>query len=126
MNIKFSGVDKLAKELKRLNSIRFDGVCKKQIGEIQKRAQKNFKETGEGTPVGEYVGRRQGGELRKEFKFNGKDEVGYTKKYAPHVEYGHRTRGGGFVPGQYYFKKNVDKQREIFEIDLINELLKGK
>lgn len=126
MNIKFSGVDKLAKELKRLNSIRFNGVCEKQVGEIYDRAQKNFKEAGEGTPVGEYVGRREGGELRKSSTTDGKNEVGYTEKYAAHVEYGHRTRGGGFVPGQYYFKNNVDKQREIFETDLINELLKGK
>ncbi len=113
MNVKFSGVDKLAKELKRLNSIRFDGVCKKQTAEMLNRARAG------GTPV-------DTGELRISSTTNGKDKVGYTKEYAPHVEYGHRTRGGGFVPGQYYFKKNVDKQREIFETDLINELLKGK
>jgi len=38
------------------------------------------------------------------------------------VEYGHRLRGGGWVNGQYYLKKNTDKQREIFKEDLIRKL----
>lgn len=32
------------------------------------------------------------------------DEVGYNAEYAPHVEYGHRTKNGGYVQGQRFCK----------------------
>ena len=36
-------------------------------------------------------------------------------KYAPYVEYGHRTRGGkGFVDGRYMLAKSVEEiEREL-------------
>ena len=52
-------------------------------------------------------------------------EVGYTKEYAPHVEYGHRTRNGGFVQGQHFLKNNVDAQMPIYYKDLKEALKKG-
>ncbi len=42
-----------------------------------------------------------------------------------HVEYGHRTRDGGFVYGQHYLQRNVDTQRPIYKQDLINALRKA-
>lgn len=50
-------------------------------------------------------------------------EVGYTRHYAPHVEYGHRTVNGGFVRGQYYLKAAVDETRPQF-LDKLKEALK--
>lgn len=45
-------------------------------------------------------------------------EVGYTRSYAPHVEYGHRlVRNGkniGYVPGQYFLKSAVNDTRIEF------------
>ena len=45
-------------------------------------------------------------------------EVGYTRSYAPHVEYGHRiVRNGkniGYVQGQYYLKSAVADTRIEF------------
>ena len=41
--------------------------------------------------------------------------VGYTAEYAPHVEYGHRTRGGGYVPGQHFFRRAADDGRKVFK-----------
>lgn len=58
------------------------------------------------------------GGLSKSGSFNIKGlngEVGYSVKYAPHVEYGHRTRGGGFVPGVKYLHNAVEKNREAHQ-----------
>ena len=96
----------LEKKLLALSVIRLDGVLKLNIKEIFDRAQSG------GTPV-------DTGELRNTSFANVQDYAfGYTEDYAPHVEYGHRTRGGGFVPGQYYLKKNVETQRPILIEDL--------
>ena len=65
------------------------------------------------------------GELRESSGVQG-DEMGYTKEYSPHVEYGYRTVGGGFVRGQHFLKENVDTQRPIYKQDLIKELNKVK
>lgn len=51
-------------------------------------------------------------------------EFGYSKDYSVFVEYGHRTRSGGYVPGQYYLKKNVDAQRPIYRSALLEEMRK--
>ena len=100
--------DGLAKELDRLSHLRFEAVVLKNMTQIYNRGKSG------GTPV-------DTGELRISLTQTG-DTVGYTKDYAPHVEYGHRTRGGGYVQGQHFLKKNVDTQRPIFEEDLRREL----
>ena len=101
-------VDGLAKELDRLSHLRFEAVVLKNMTQIYNRGKSA------GPPV-------DTGELRISLTQTG-DTVGYTKDYAPHVEYGHRTRGGGYVQGQHFLKKNVDTQRPIFEEDLRREL----
>ena len=45
-------------------------------------------------------------------------------KQMGHVEYGHRTKGGGFVPGQHFLKDNVDMQAPIYKEDLIDAIRK--
>lgn len=112
MKIEFDGVDRLARELQRLNSVRFDGICKKQLAEMLNRARNG------GTPV-------DTGQLRDSSRSDGKNEMGYSVGYAPHVEYGYRLRGGGWVNGQHYLKNNVDEQSEIFKENLKDALLKG-
>lgn len=94
----------LQPEIDAEKPIRFRFHNQKNIREIFKRSQ----QTG-GTPVGDYTG---GGGLRKSAQY-ARNSVGYLMDYAPHVEYGHRTRNGGYVPGQYYLKRNVDTQRPI-------------
>lgn len=101
----------LAKKLQKMNSIRFDAVVKKNITEIYNRAKDG------GTPV-------DSGELRISAGVFG-DEMGYLKDYAPHVEYGHRTKDGGFVPGQHFLQNNVDAQRPIYRQDLLNAIKRG-
>lgn len=106
-----SDIAKLEKELERLSSIRFDAVLKKNLTQILNTARSD------GTPV-------DSGELRKSSSMEG-GEVGYTNEYAPHVEYGHRTRNGGFVQGQHFLKDNVDAQAPIYYKDLKEALQKG-
>lgn len=45
--------------------------------------------------------------------------VSNNTEYAPHVEYGHRTRGGkGYVEGVYMLKNNMDKAEDWIEKDV--------
>ena len=99
--------DRLENELHRLNSVKFEAVKRKQLTDMLNRARAPG-----GTPY-------KTGELRKSSSTDfTTEEVGYTKDYAPHVEFGHRTRGGGWVQGQHYLQKNVENQRPIYESDL--------
>lgn len=108
-------INELQSKLSRLNIIRFDAVVKKQATQILNRARQEG-----GTPV-------DTGELRKSSKIAGSGydtEVGYTASYAPHVEYGHRTRNGGYVQGQHFLRANVEVQRPIYKEDLIKAINK--
>ena len=113
VKLSIEGLPALEAELRRLNDIRFDAVVKKQVTQMVNRARAPG-----GTPV-------DTGELRLSLGSSG-DEVGYTKDYAPHVEYGHRTVNGGYVPGQRFLQANVEAQRPIYKEDLINAIRKGK
>lgn len=121
IKMSIEGIPALEKELQRLNSIRFEAVEKKQLTQMLNRA----RQAG-GTPVSTEKTRPGGphGELRLSSSTT-KDEVGYTKEYAPHVEYGHRTIAGGFVQGQHFLQNNVDIQRPIYKQDLQKAIKKG-
>lgn len=121
IKMSIDGIPALEKELQRLNSIRFDAVEKKQLAQMLNRA----RQAG-GTPVSTEKTRPGGphGELRLSSSTT-EDEIGYTKEYAPHVEYGHRTIDGGFVEGQRFLQNNVDIQRPIYREDLIKAIRKG-
>lgn len=109
MKIVWQGVDELSRKLMTKSQTDFAEVGRKNIRDIYSRSQKAG-----GTPV-------DSNELRMSAKYRD-DEMGYSAEHAPHVEYGHRTRSGSFVPGQYYLKKNVDTQRPIYKQDLIDKL----
>lgn len=49
----------------------------------------------------------------------------YTKYYGPFVEFGHRTRGGGYVDGQKYLYNNVEIQKKYYKKDILRELRRG-
>lgn len=56
-------------------------------------------------------------------------EVGSNLEYAPYVEYGHKTKNGGFVKGRFiltseveYMKKNFDKTLKGYVEDITKEL----
>ena len=103
VKVEWEGLPELEAALRELSSISFEAVVKKQTTELLRRAGQPG-----GTPV-------DTGELRESSGVQG-DEMGYTKEYAPHVEYGHRTAGGGFVKGQHFLKDNVDTQLSLIHI----------
>lgn len=119
--------DGLAEELQRLSQLRFDAVIIKNMTQIYNRGKADG-----GTPVSTDETKppirgvpQPHGELRGSLAQDG-DLVYYSKSYAAHVEYGHRTRGGGYVQGQRYLQKNVKAQKPIFIEDLRRELRRFK
>lgn len=104
-------VSRLAEKLRAMNEIRFNAVVKKNVTQMLNAARNG------GTPV-------DSGELRQSSSTYG-DEMGYMADYAPHVEYGHRTIDGGYVPGQHFLQNNVDIQRPIYREDLLKAIRKG-
>ena len=108
LKVTLVGVDALEAELARLNAIKLEAIQKKQITQMLNRARNRGGSNG--TPV-------DTGELRLSSGATD-DEVGYNAEYAPHVEYGHRTKNGGYVQGQRFLQANVDRQREIYKTDI--------
>ena len=118
--IALEGVEELENRLNQLNSVRWEAVRKKQTAQMLNRARQSG-----GTPVSTEKTRPKGphGELRQSSSSSG-EEVGYTKEYGPHVEYGHRTVNGGFVPGQRFLQRNVETHRKIYKKDLLDAIRK--
>lgn len=110
MRITIEGADKLARKLLDKSETDFIAVSQKNARDIYSRSQRAG-----GTPIGETA------QLRLSARYQG-DEVGYGVHYAPHVEYGHRLVNGGYVPGQYFLKQNVDTQRPIYKQDLLEKI----
>ena len=117
--------------------ISFEGIEQLQIALIRKAA-KEFHHIG-GDTLTEMFNRAKGPpytpvdtrELlmsrainKPSMSSNFSGEFGYAKDYAPFVEYGHRTRDGGYVAGQYYLRSNVEAQRPIYKARLIEEMRK--
>lgn len=121
VSIKVTGMEALERKLQEMNSIRFDAVAELQAVDMVDRATASHNPAKGGTPY-------DTGELLQSVNKYGKGadaEVGYTKEYAPHVEYGHRIINGGFVDGQRFLQKNVDIQRPIYHQDLLEAIRKG-
>lgn len=114
MRFDLSGDKQLITALNKLSQIEYEAIVKLNMTEIYNRG----KRIG-GTPF-------KTGELRQSLVLTrARDnafDVGYTKEYAPYVEYGHRTVGGGYVQGQFYLKRNVDTQSPQLKKDIIDRL----
>ena len=125
IKITVDGCDKLAAALRKASEIRFHAAAKITAQNIYNRAIAPG-----GTPVSTEETRPGGahGELRQSagLDVHGDNAVmGYNKDYAPHVEFGHRKRGGkGYVPGQHFLQRNVEIERPAFKRLLEDELKK--
>lgn len=116
MKVEVKGLELVVSELSRIAHINISSVLKKNATELFNRAS-----APPGTPrdTGELI-------LSRQVEFR-KDEAifGYGKEYAPHVEYGHRTRNGKFVSGQFYLKRNLETQVPILERDVLLKIKRG-
>ena len=121
MKITLEGKEPLSKELARLGRVQLDKVAEKSATEMFNRAKGSSSPSTGGTPVDTREMQLSVGKRGKGMEA----EVGYTKEYAPHVEFGHRTRGGGYVSGQHFLKRNLEIQQPILKNDAIAEL-RGK
>lgn len=106
----FRGIEDVQKALMRYDESQFVEVTNLSIANMHNRASKRGAGGG-GTPFDS--GDLQRSRSRDMAKVNGSKfsgEFGYTIEYAPHVEFGHRTRGGGYVAGQKFLKQNADME----------------
>lgn len=116
VKITVDGVEELAGALSEVNTERFHAATKETARNIYNRAVAPG-----GTPV-------DTGELRQSAGVDVSGDaaiMGYHKEYAPHVEFGHRTRGGGYVQGQHYLQRNVEAEAPAFKRLLVDELKKA-
>ena len=119
-SLKITGTEQLARDLIKLNRLTFEKSANDTLVEMFNRAsQRPY------TPIdtGELRLSRRVKKANAGISFAG--IFGYAKEYAPHVEYGHRLKGGGFVAGQYFLRSNVEHQRPIYKQRLKDELRKG-
>ena len=113
LEIKLQGDDKVRGAFKKLqDSGGIKDLCVRQAQQMEERGKAALGTPG-ATP-------RKTGDLRKSLMTDTQMPdgagVGYTMEYAPHVNYGHRTRGGkGYVEGQHFLEANMKEQAPIFE-----------
>lgn len=116
----------LQKKLQQFEAVKFDEVAEKCTNEIAARL---IRKTVKRTPV-------KSGHLKGNWKANPamkrrgqwRTAVYNPVKYAPYVEYGHRTRGGDWRNGKFMLTKsseeiNKDAQK-IIEKEVNKELMK--
>lgn len=128
-----------AKRLSSLSESQRSAVFSDSIRELAMRVLRKVKKR---TPVGEYPAEsgKLGGTLRRGWKIGEVQVVGSlyevevynNTEYAPYVEFGHRTRSGGWVSGRFMLRismEEVHKQsRKVVERKLkkmLEEVLNG-
>lgn len=103
------GDDELLRVLKKKSSTDYNKFIRDQTALLYNEAKRN-------APVYK-------GPLRNSAK-SGDGYVGFTEEYAPHVELGHRLKNGGYVRGQHYLKRALDRRKPAFTQGLREELAK--
>lgn len=119
MKVSFDGLEALTAQLIKKNKQTFDMVAAASLASMFNRASGPPY-----TPVDTRELVMSRGVTKPIASQNFTGEFGYIKDYSGHVEYGHRTRSGGYVPGQYYLKKNLEIERIIYKSKLIDEMRK--
>ena len=119
--LRLEGAQPLLDQLNDLRHFKANGFALENATQIRERASHNKETTPGGSPI-------DTAELRNSLVLGEMSHgyyVGYSKEYAPHVEYGHRQDVGQYVPaigarlmrawipGQYFFKKNIDIQEPL-------------
>lgn len=111
MRITITGVDEVKLRLTDVADIEWDEIWRKQGEEMIRKSDAIV-------PV-------DTGALRDSAYYED-GEFGYTVDYASHVNYGHATRSGGFVPGRHFLEEVVNDQEEKYRQAVLNNLREGK
>ncbi|NLY20127.1 MAG: hypothetical protein GXZ08_02435 [Tissierellia bacterium] len=93
----------LEKEIAKFN--RADRIQDELVSEMNKVGLAIVADIKDNTPIGETGFLKKGTDFENAYK-DGKDvalPVYNNVEYAAHVNYGHRTVSGGYVPGTYFF-----------------------
>lgn len=107
MKVEITGAKELESKLENVADIDWDRIYAAQGEEMLARS--------------DAVTPYKTGELRSSAQYDD-GEFGYTADYAPDVNYGHRTRNGGYVEGQHFLEEVVNGQEENFKELVMKEL----
>ena len=121
---KFDGLEEFQKKIDMLNRSGIDDIC---VEASKALAARLLALVIPRTPVGVYPAGsgKQGGTLRRGWGGRAQNfdvrkeghnyvvEIINPTEYASYVEFGHRTRNGGWVPGQYFLTISEERLRNI-------------
>lgn len=107
MKITLSGDKELEAVLTKMADINWDPIWSKQGEEMKRKS--------------DAVTPYRTGALRRSATYQ-QGEFGYTVDYADDVNYGHRTRGGGFVSGQHFLEEVVNGQDQQYKDEVLKYL----
>lgn len=107
MKITITGVEEVKSRLTRLADVPWSDIQEDEAREMKAKSDTV-------TPV-------DTGALRDSAVFD-HGEFGYTAYYAPFVNYGHRTRDGGFVPGRHFLEEVVNSQEGRYKEEVLKKL----
>lgn len=122
MKVKITGFNELQRKMQKLSRKTLDYSVNRSLAEIADRAGQKYinRQYAQGwtpydpknTSTAHLITTLSMRHAKRSARAEG--SVGYSAHYAPHVEYGHRTRNGGYVPGQRFLYRNQMKQKPKF------------
>lgn len=107
MKIEVIGAEEIEQKLSELADVNWDDIQAKQGADMLERS--------------DVITPYRTGNLRQS-AYYGDGEFGYTADYAPDVNYGHRTKSGGYVEGRHFLEEIVNAQAEKYREDVLKEL----
>ena len=113
MGIKFSSLELFNEKLEAIENNGPETVN----NFIAQEAEAVMDRVKDNTPVRKVNGGRLLGGWHRTDAVGGKCQIYNNVEYAPHVEYGHRTRNGGFVKGRKMLHKGLFYSSKAFEAD---------
>lgn len=109
MKIRTEGFEEVLRTIEGLSDVDFAEIINHQLEQIYARGQI----PGTGTPY-DTGNLMRSMYIKKATPETKSGVVGYRAYYAPYVEYGHRSRNGWWVEGQYFLTKNMEQQEDLF------------
>lgn len=110
MRIIITGIEKVKSWFTRIADVEWDDIQSDEADDLKQKSDAIV-------PV-------DTGALRDSAHFE--DGVfGYSVEYAAHVNYGHRTSNGGFVPGRHFLEEIVEGEDEEYKQKVLKNLMEA-